>query len=159
MMSQRRNRFKRLSPKRMQNVLYAIDSLGKLSVKTNYDYKDKEVWDIVSKLMWEIKSLLLKFSKHLPVEERLKRLLMLDAEQINTIKITDPELYSLIMEKYEGKGLKAFTENLSEEPKHIKSNIHIRLKKIEETYKQLVKSEHIVDSEIKRLQKIMDKNK
>ena len=156
MSSQRRKRFKRLSVKRMQNVIYAIDSLGKLSVKSNYDYKDHEVWDIVSKLMWEIKSLLLKFSKHLPVEERLKRLIMLDAEQLATIKITDPELHDLIMQKYKGFGLEPMIDQLTAEPKYLKSNIRIRLKKIEETYKQLVKSENIVEKEINRLQKIIN---
>ena len=159
MSTQRRKRFKRLSVKRMNNVIYAINSLGKLSVKSNYKYEDHEVWKIVSQLMWEIKSLLLKFSKHLPVEERFKKLLMLDVEQLATIKITDSELHTHIMQKYKGLGLQTMIDNISTEPKHLKSNIRIRLKKIEETYKQLVKAENIVETEIKRLQKTIDKNK
>tara|TARA_B100000029_G_scaffold499209_1_gene569302 strand:- start:253 stop:735 length:483 start_codon:yes stop_codon:yes gene_type:complete len=160
MSTQRRKRFKRLSLKRKNNVIYAINSLAKLSVKSNYNYKDDEVWDIVAELMWEIKSLLLEFSKHMSEEEKLEQLIKLDALQLATLKITDPGLHKLIMEKYKVFGsLEPMIDNLTVEPKYLKSNIRMRLKKIEETYKQLVKSENIVEGEIERLQKIMSKNK
>ena len=88
-----------LSKKRLRNAVYTINSIGKLAVRSNYDYKDKEVWDIVSALMWEVKDLLLKFSMNESAEERLRRLLILDREQLALIKISDPELYELIIGK------------------------------------------------------------
>ena len=48
--SVRRDRFKRLWPKRLQKAIWHIESIGKLSEKTNYIYKPEEVKAIKSQL-------------------------------------------------------------------------------------------------------------
>ena len=157
--TERRKRFKRLSVKRTKNAVFTINSIGKLAVRSNYDYKDQEVWNIVSKLIWEVKGLLLKFSMNEPVEERLRRLLRLDIEQLAAIQISDPELYDLITEKnFDLKtSLDNFLNQPIEEPKFLKTNAEMRFKKLKNTHAQLLKSENVVEAEINRLKKIMDK--
>ena len=159
MSKSRRERFKNLSEKRLRNAVFTIHSIGKLSVRSNYDYKDQEVWDIVSTLMWEVKNLFLKFSTNEPVEERLNRLLRLDREQLAAIKISDPELYELIIGKNVDlkKSLESFNNQPFKEPKFLKTNAQMRFKKLKETQAQLLKSEKVVEKEINRLKKIMDK--
>ena len=159
MSKSRRERFKKLSKKRLQNAVFTINSIGKLAVRSNYDYKDQEVWDIVSALVWEVKDLLLKFSINVPVEERLNRLLRLDREQLAAIKISDPELYELIIGKNVDlkKSLESFNNQPFKEPKFLKTNAQMRFKKLKETQAQLLKSEKVVEKEINRLKKIMDK--
>ena len=159
MSKSRRERFKNLSKKRLQNAVFTINSIGKLAVRSNYDYKDQEVWDIVSALVWEVKDLLLKFSINVPVEERLNRLLRLDREQLAAIKISDPELYELIIGKNVDlkKSLESFNNQPFKEPKFLKTNAQMRFKKLKETQAQLLKSEKVVEKEINRLKKIMDK--
>ena len=159
MSNSRRERFKKLSKKRLQNAVFTINSIGKLAVRSNYDYKDQEVWDIVSALVWEVKDLLLKFSINVPVEERLNRLLRLDREQLAAIKISDPELYELIIGKNVDlkKSLESFNNQPFKEPKFLKTNAQMRFKKLKETQAQLLKSEKVVEKEINRLKKIMDK--
>ena len=159
MSTTRRKRFLNLSAKRLRNAVYTINSIGKLAVRSNYDYKDQEVWDIVSALVWEVKDLLLKFSINVPVEERLNRLLRLDREQLAAIKISDPELYELIIGKNVDlkKSLESFNNQPFKEPKFLKTNAQMRFKKLKETQAQLLKSEKVVEKEINRLKKIMDK--
>ena len=159
MSKSRRQRFKEISSRRTKNAIFSINSIGKLAVRSNYDYKDQEVWDIVSALVWEVKDLLLKFSINVPVEERLNRLLRLDREQLAAIKISDPELYELIIGKNVDlkKSLESFNNQHFQEPKFLKINAQMRFKKLKDTHAQLLKSENVVEKEINRLKKIMDK--
>ena len=46
-MANRRERFKKLYPKRLKNAVWNIQSIGKLSARTNYIYEDEEVGEIL----------------------------------------------------------------------------------------------------------------
>jgi hypothetical protein len=60
-MTNRRERFKRLYPRRLKNAVWNIQSIGKLSVRTNYIYENKEVDEILLTLILEIKAVMIKF--------------------------------------------------------------------------------------------------
>ncbi|SVD36347.1 uncharacterized protein METZ01_LOCUS389201, partial [marine metagenome] len=60
-MTNRRERFKKLYPKRLKNAVWNIQSIGKLSARTNYIYENKEVDEILLTLIFEIKAVMIKF--------------------------------------------------------------------------------------------------
>ena len=60
-MANRRERFKKLYPKRLKNAVWNIQSIGKLSARTNYIYENKEVDEILLTLILEIKAVMIKF--------------------------------------------------------------------------------------------------
>ena len=60
-MANRRERFKKLYPKRLKNAVWNIQSIGKLSARTNYIYENKEVAEILLTLILEIKAVMVKF--------------------------------------------------------------------------------------------------
>ena len=60
-MTNRRERFKRLYPRRLANAVWNIQSIGKLSARTNYIYENKEVDEILLTLILEIKAVMIKF--------------------------------------------------------------------------------------------------
>ena len=60
-MANRRERFKKLYPKRLKNAVWNIQSIGKLSARTNYIYENKEVDEILLTLIFEIKAVMVKF--------------------------------------------------------------------------------------------------
>jgi antitoxin component YwqK of YwqJK toxin-antitoxin module len=60
-MANRRERFKKLYPKRLKNAVWNIQSIGKLSARTNYIYENKEVDEILLTLIFEIKGVMAKF--------------------------------------------------------------------------------------------------
>ena len=90
-MANRRERFKYLYPRRLENAQKIIRSIGKLSERTNYVYKDKEVDEILSTLMFEIKAAISKFGSG-SVEERFNRYIDIDLKHMKVIKDSDPEL-------------------------------------------------------------------
>ena len=60
-MADRRQRFKKLYPKRLKNTVWNIRSIGKLSVRTNYIYEDVEIDEMLSTLIFELKAVITKF--------------------------------------------------------------------------------------------------
>ena len=60
-MVNRRERFKRLYPRRLENAVWNIQSIGKLSARTNYIYENKEINEILLTLILEIKAVMIKF--------------------------------------------------------------------------------------------------
>ena len=60
-MANRRERFKKLYPRRLENAVWNIQSIGKLSARTNYIYENKEVDEILLTLILEIKAVMIKF--------------------------------------------------------------------------------------------------
>ena len=60
-MANRRERFKKLYPKRLKNAVWNIQSIGKLSARTNYIYENKEIDEILLTLIFEIKAVMIKF--------------------------------------------------------------------------------------------------
>ena len=60
-MNIRRERFKRLYPKRLEKAIWSIRSIGKLSEKSNYIFEEDEVLKMISKLVSELKVTIAKF--------------------------------------------------------------------------------------------------
>ena len=60
-MNRRRERFKRLYPKRLEKAIWSIRSIGKLSEKSNYIFEEDEVLKMISKLISELKVIIAKF--------------------------------------------------------------------------------------------------
>lgn len=58
-------RFKRLAEKRVNSAIKQLQLVGNLSSKTNYDYSEKEVEQILSALDRELKSLKTRFNEGL----------------------------------------------------------------------------------------------
>ena len=82
-MANRRERFKKLYPKRLKNAKWNIRSIGKLSERTNYVYEEEEVDEILSTLMFEIKAAISKFGSG-AVEERFKRYIDIDLKHMDS---------------------------------------------------------------------------
>ena len=61
-MNLRRERFKRLYPKRLEKAVWSIRSIGKLSEKSNYVFEEDEVFEMISKLVSEIQIVIGKFN-------------------------------------------------------------------------------------------------
>ena len=112
-MANRRKRFKYLYPRRLENAQKIIRSIGKLSERTNYVYKDKEVDEILSTLMFEIKAAISKFGSG-SVEERFNRYIDIDLKHMKVIKETDPELYQYILQKLQPKGASLLEDYLKD---------------------------------------------
>ena len=112
-MNKRKERFKKLYPKRLKNAKWNIRSIGKLSERTNYVYKEKEVDEILSTLMFEIKAAISKFGSG-SVEERFKRYIDIDLKHMKVIQETDPELYKYILQRLQPKGASLLEDYLKD---------------------------------------------
>jgi hypothetical protein len=112
-MANRRERFKKLYPKRLKNAKWNIRSIGKLSERTNYVYEEDEVDEILSTLMFEIKAAISKFGSG-SVEERFNRYIDIDLKHMKVIQETDPELYQYILQKLQPKGASLLEDYLKE---------------------------------------------
>tara|TARA_B100000029_G_scaffold409652_1_gene411286 strand:+ start:599 stop:928 length:330 start_codon:yes stop_codon:yes gene_type:complete len=60
-MNLRRERFKRLYPKRLEKAVWSIRSIGKLSERSNYVFEETEVLGMISKLVSELNIVIGKF--------------------------------------------------------------------------------------------------
>ena len=112
-MANRRERFKKLYPKRLKNAKWNIRSIGKLSERTNYVYEEEEVDEILSTLMFEIKAAISKFGSG-SVEERFNRYIDIDLKHMKVIQETDPELYQYILQRLKPKGASLLEDYLKE---------------------------------------------
>ena len=112
-MANRRERFKKLYPKRLKNAKWNIRSIGKLSERTNYVYEEEEVDEILSTLMFEIKAAISKFGSG-SVEERFNRYIDIDLKHMKVIQETDPELYQYILQRLRPKGASLLEDYLKE---------------------------------------------
>ena len=112
-MANRRERFKKLYPKRLKNAKWNIRSIGKLSERTNYVYEEEEVDEILSTLMFEIKAAISKFGSG-SVEERFNRYIDIDLKHMKVIQETDPELYQYTLQRLKPKGASLLEDYLKE---------------------------------------------
>ena len=112
-MANRRERFKYLYPRRLENAQKIIRSIGKLSERTNYVYEEKEVDEILSTLMFEIKAAISKFGSG-SVEERFNRYIDIDLKHMKVIQETDPELYKYILQRLQPKGASLLEDYLKD---------------------------------------------
>ncbi len=60
-MNIRRERFRRLYPKRLEKAIWSIRSIGKLSEKSNYIFEEDEILKMIAKLVSELKVTIAKF--------------------------------------------------------------------------------------------------
>ena len=96
----RRERFMKLYPNRLEKALKSIRSIGKLSEQTNYIYTEKEVAQIIHDLETEVRATMILFLKGSgSVEDRYKRILDFDYEVIRSLETKDPELFDYILKK------------------------------------------------------------
>lgn len=148
LMSTRRERFKRLWPKRLEKTLWHIQSIGKLSEKTNYIYRPEEIEAIKSQLNIALTETMLRFDTGLAnnIEEEtndapnkvLNTLLYriekaekankLLRDQINSIAIAKDVLEAEVL------GLQDLiaktSDRLSREINHVKSSGRLAIPKV-----------------------------
>ena len=146
-MSIRRERFKRLWPKRLEKALWHIQSIGKLSEKTNYIYEPGEVEAISSQLNKTLAEAISKFdvgefnnideqSPGVSVKEfkaLLQRVIKTEKEnkllngQINNVVRANDDLYKEVGSL---KNLLSVTsDRLSREISHVKSSGRLAIPK------------------------------
>ena len=146
-MSIRRERFKRLWPKRLEKALWHIQSIGKLSEKTNYIYESDEIEVIRSQLNKTLAEAISKFdvgefnntdeqSPGVFVKEfktLLQRVIKTEKEntllngQINNVVRANDDLYKEVESL---KNLLSVTsDRLSREISHVKSSGRLAIPK------------------------------
>lgn len=93
--STRKERFLRVSKNRLERALAAIESIEKLSNKSNYDYEESDINNISGRLMAKVKLVMSSFGSYSAVE-RFERLVEQDQLQYRLLKESDPEVYKLV---------------------------------------------------------------
>ena len=155
---ERRARFIRVKRKKLNRAKEIIDSFNTLSVRSNYKYKEDELWDIIQALTWQVKELMLNFSKNSSIEKKIEQLVLLEVEQMRAIKVYDEELFSHITNKLP-KGLLPAVENYIDraafESPMYKDHVRNRYKKLEDMHKSIGKAESLINKEMMRLNKKM----
>ena len=131
--STRKERFIRVSKKRLDRALEAIDSLENLSNKANYDYTQEEINNISAKLMARVKLVMASFGST-NVKDSFQRLIEQDLIQYELLQDSDPEVYDLVSQKLENYGpiKTAYKSN-----KEQKSNESELLDKFRDLYEEL----------------------
>tara|TARA_B110000008_G_C16884420_1_gene530263 strand:- start:57 stop:773 length:717 start_codon:yes stop_codon:yes gene_type:complete len=141
--STRKERFIRVSKKRLDRALAAIDSLENLSNKANYEYSYDEINKISGKLMARVKLVMASFGST-NAEDRYQRLIEQDLIQYELLKNSDLEVYELVSKQLENYNpLNAVYES----NKQWRSNESELLERFRDLYKELesknkVKSSH-----------------
>ena len=146
-MSIRRERFKRLWPKRLEKAIWHIQSIGKLSEKTNYIYESGEIGIISSQLKKTLAEAISKFdigeindideqSPGVSVKEfkaLLQRVIKTEKEnkllngQINNVIRVNDSLYKEIESLKNLLSIKS--DRLSREISHVKSSGRLAIPK------------------------------
>ena len=131
--STRKERFIRVSKKRLDRALEAIDSLENLSNKANYDYTQEEINNISAKLMARVKLVMASFGST-NAKDSFQRLIEQDLIQYELLQDSDPEVYDLVSQKLESYGpiKTAYKSN-----KEQKSNESELLDKFRDLYEEL----------------------
>jgi len=153
---ERRERFLRVKAKKLNRAKEIINSFNTLSVKSNYVYKEDELWDIIRTLTWQVKELMLNFSKNSSLEKKVEKLVLLEAEQLRAIKVHDEELFTHVIKRLP-KGMLPAIENYIDraafDSPMYKDHVRNRYKKLKEMHKSLEKAENLVNKEMLRLNK------
>ena len=157
-LTKRRRRWLEASKSRKKNAIFSIQSIKKLAQKSNYDYEQDEVWELIYELLEAVTELVFSFSKGESSAEKLKRLLEFDALHINAIRVTDPELYELIKNNPSYSQIKNIVEKDSEvTTEFLKKKAEKDFENLEIIYKQLRESKSIIGDEIEALTKAMER--
>jgi len=96
--SLRRKRFLKVSPKRVDKVIRSLDSLGKTSERSNYEFHQYEIDSMYLKILSQINNIFLLFGDKGP-EHKLNRFLQADLLQYQTLQEQDPETFKLVEQK------------------------------------------------------------
>ena len=156
--SKRRRRWKEASKSRTKNALFSIGSIKKLAQKSNYDYTQDEVWDLIYELLEAITELVFAFSKGETAAEKYKKLIEFDVFQLKSLAVTDPELYEHIIKNHSASNIRGLLEKNSEVPSEfLKKKAEKDFNNLTTVYEQLRESESIIADEIEELSKAMGK--
>lgn len=118
--SLRRNRFIKISPRRVDRVIESLDSLGKISERSNYEFHQYEIDSMYLKILSKINSIFFMFGDKGP-EHKLNRFLQADLLQYQTLREQDPETFKLVEQKV-GKGFDFSQNSLSSKEDEQDSN-------------------------------------
>ena len=91
---ERRTRFLRIKDRRLEAAKKSLASVGKLSVRSNHDYKPEDVKEITKFLTRELYSVIRSFSAS--TEDRMRYYLEAELEHYSYIADQDEELYGLM---------------------------------------------------------------
>ena len=132
--STRKERFIRVSKKRLDRALEAIDSLENLSNKANYDYTQEEINNISATLMARVKLVMRSFGSSKNADDRFQRLIEQDFIQYELLQDSDPEVYALLKKLFKNYNpIKASYESNKEQ----KPNESELLDKFRDLYQEL----------------------
>lgn len=141
--STRKERFLRVSKNRLERALAAIESIEKLSNKSNYDYEESDINNISGRLMAKVKLVMSSFGSYSSVE-RFERLVEQDQLQYRLLKESDPEVYKLVQSYLTNSNpINAAYTSIQDS----KSKEDDLIEKLEHLYDQLLKKNHINDNE------------
>ena len=90
----RRERFLKAKKRRLEKATETLESLRKLSIKSNHAYTEGDVEEIISKLTEEFYKVIHSFS--ISKTKTLNYYLEAEKQHYNYLSENDPELYSLI---------------------------------------------------------------
>ena len=93
----RRERFLRIKERRLLAVKKTLEGVGKLSVRSNHDYRSEDVMEITKFLSKEVYSVINKFSAS--SNDRLKYYIQAELEHYDYLRQNDKELYELMKTK------------------------------------------------------------
>jgi len=90
----RRDRFLRIKERRLEAAKKSLESVAKLSVRSNHDYRPEDVMEITKFLSNELYAVINKFSAS--SNDRLKYYIQAELEHYAYLRENDKELYDLM---------------------------------------------------------------
>lgn len=141
--STRKERFLRVSKNRLERALAAIESIEKLSNKSNYDYEESDINNISGRLMAKVKLVMSSFGSYSAVE-RFERLVEQDQLQYRLLKESDPEVYKLVQSYLTNSNPINAAYTSIQDSKNKEDDL---IEKLEHLYDQLLKKNDINDNE------------
>jgi len=100
----RKERFIRVSSRRVDAAISAINALENLSNKNNYEWNQSEIDEISGSLMAQIKLVMAAFGSS-SASERYQKLIEQDRLQLKLLEQSDPEVFKLATAQLHGKKL------------------------------------------------------
>ena len=91
----RRDRFLRLKQKREDGIVNELKKLGRLSVRSNYQYEQDEIDKLSFLLINLVKQTMALFGTN-STKERYEKLLQMDVLEFRSIEENDPQLFEYI---------------------------------------------------------------
>ena len=140
----RRERFLKAKKRRLEKVTETLETLRKLSIKSNHAYTEEDVEEIISKLTEEFYKVIHSFS--ISPTKTLNYYLEAEKQHYSYLSENDPELYSLITSQV------PHIENLVE-------NDPISKKDLDSLTTNLMERMKILDIKLEELQRMLPNEK